>query len=217
MSRKRSKTNLYRWVAISLAAHIFLLLLPAHIFQVIFPLRAVGLGGRIRDLTPDFAEVAIAILRPPAGPVVEVAEEVFDEVEEVEEIPPGIPSTAPSAESSGDGSGAEDGPDTQDGPEGSRGEPTGEAIFFPARPRLIVPPTLEDLKIESLRVDLKILVGADGVPEEVVVPDSLAGSEIGLRLAESAMRFRFEPAKKGDLPVASWVDLPLLIESSPRK
>jgi len=211
VSRKRSKTNLYRWIAISLAAHIILLLLPAHIFQAIFPRRPAGLGGRVRDLTPDFAEVAIAILRLPAGPVVEVAEEVFEEAEEVEEIPPGIPSAAPSTESSGDGSG------TEDGPEGSQGEPTGEAIFFPARPRLIVPPTLEDLKIESLRVDLKILVGADGVPEEVIVPDSLAGSEIGLRLAESARRFRFEPAKKGDLPIASWVDLPLLIESSPRK
>ena len=34
----------------------------------------------------------------------------------------------------------------------------GEPVFFPARPRLIVPPALEDLKIKSLRVSLKILV-----------------------------------------------------------
>jgi len=211
VSRKRAKTNLFRWIAISLAAHIILLLLPAHIFQTVFPRRAPRLGGGLRDLTPDFAEVAIAILRLPAGPVVEVVEEVFEEVEEVEEIPESVPSAALSRESSGDGSG------TERGPEGSGGEPAGEAVFFPARPRLIVPPGLEDLKIESLRVDLKILVGADGVPKEVIIPDSLAGSEIGLRLAESARRFRFEPAKKGDLPIASWIDLPLLLESSSRK
>jgi len=217
LSRKRAKTNLFRWIAISLAAHIILLLLPAHIFQVIFPRRAAGLGGGLRDLTPDFAEVAIAVLRLPAGPVVEVVEEVFEEVEEVEEIPESVPSAALSRESSGDGPDAGEGSGTERGPDGSGGEPAGEAVFFPARPRLIVPPALEDLKIVSLRVNLKILVGADGVPKEVIIPDSLAGSEIGLRLAESARRFRFEPAKKGDLPIASWIDLPLLLESSSRK
>ena len=220
MSRRRAKTNLYRWIAISLAAHIILLLLPAEIFRTIFPRRAAGPGGTLRDLTPDFAEVAIAILRPPAGSVVEVTGEVLEEeevVEEAEEISPEVPPDATFPEGPGEGTGPGDGSGTEEGPEGSAAEAAGEAVFFPARPRLIVPPTLEDLEIESLRVDLKILVGADGVPEQVVIPDSLAGSEIGLRLEESAMRFRFEPAKKGDLPISSWVDLPLLLESSSRK
>jgi hypothetical protein len=215
VSRKRANTHLYRWIAISLAAHIVLLLLPADFYRTIFPRRTVGSGGGMRDLTPDFAEVAIAILLPPAEPVAELAEEVPEEAEETEEEPVATPSVAPSVESSGEGGGTGEGIDGSGGE--AAGEPTGEAVFFPARPRLIVPPALEDLEIKSLRVDLKILVGADGVPEQVVIPDSLAGSEIGLRLEESARRFRFEPAKKGDLPISSWVDLPLLLESSPRK
>ncbi len=211
MSRKRARRNLHRWVAISLAAHIILLLLPAHIFQVIFPRGHGGSSGCLRDLTPDFADVAIAILRLPAGPFVEIPEEEFEDLEKIEEIPSGIPSTAPPQESAGEGRGP------GDGLEGGEGPSTAEPIFFPARPRLIVPPTLENLRIKSLRVDLKILVGANGIPEEVILPDSLSGREIGRRLMESALRFRFEPAKKGDLPIASWVDLPLLLESSPRK
>ncbi len=211
MSRKRARRNLHRWVAISLAAHIILLLLPANIFQAIFPRGHPSSSGSLRDLTPDFAEVAIAILRIPAGPFVEVPEEEFEDLEEIEEIPSGVPSAAPPRESTGEGRGP------GDGLEGGQGPSTSEPIFFPARPRLIVPPSLEDLKIKSLRVDLKILVGASGIPEEVILPDSLSDREIGRRLMESVLRFRFEPARKGDLPVASWVDLPLLLESSPRK
>ena len=220
MSRKRAKTNLCRWIAVSLAAHIILLLLPADIFQAVFPRRATGPGGTARDLTPDFAEVAISILRPPSGPAVEVAEEVFEETREVEEIDqmtPAIPPAAQSAQGSEEGTGLSDGSGPVESSEGSGRDAAGDAVFFPARPRLIVPPTLADLEIASLRVDLRILVGADGVPQEVIIPDSLSGSEIGLRLKESAARFRFEPAKKGDLPISSWVDLPLLLESSSRK
>jgi hypothetical protein len=218
VSRKRAKTNLYRCIAISLAAHIILLLLPAGIFQTVFPRRTSGLVGTSRDLTPDFAEVAISVLRPPAGSVVEVAEEVPEEtsqVEDVTEISPVIPPAAGSPQGSGERTGPGYGNGQAEGSKGSARAAADDAVFFPARPRLIVPPTLEDLQIESLRVDLRILVGADGVPREVIIPDSLSGSEIGLRLAESATRFRFEPAKRGDLPISSWVDLPLLLESSP--
>jgi hypothetical protein len=209
VSRKRPRGELYKWVAISVAIHVILLLLPAHIFQALFPPRHGGTGGGLRDLTPDFAEVAIAILRVPAGPVLEMpeAEVELEAISEIDETPQGRPASNPAGGVPGEGSGAGDGVGDREGPS------TAEPIFFPARPRLIVPPAMEDLDIESLRVDLRILVNSSGIPEEVIIPDSLAGSEIGRRLQESALRFRFEPARKGDLPVTSWVDLPLLLES----
>lgn len=209
MSRRRPPSNLYKWIAISLAAHVILLLLPAHIFEAIFFQRTGGFSGGSRDLTPDFADIALSVLNLPSGPVVQVPAEQPDETAEAEEapLPSGPPSGSPPADSPGEGTGSGEGMGSGEGPS------VADAVFFPARPRLIVPPAMDDLRIKSLSVDLRILVDADGIPRQVILPDSLVGTEIGGRLLESARRFRFEPARKGDLPVQSWVDLPLLLES----
>jgi hypothetical protein len=199
MTRRRAKASITRWIILSVLIHVTLLLLPMHLFRVIFPKEGVAPYGLPKDLTPDFSEVALSIIQVPQGPVVETAE--TDPEQEIEEIPfpSGVSLTSP--------------PGALEGP-GAR-EP--EPVFFPPRPRLIVPPPLEDLDITNLRISLRILVGTNGRPEEVVLPDSLVDREIGRRLLESARRFRFEPARKGDLPVASWVDLPLVLESSRKR
>lgn len=79
---------------------------------------------------------------------------------------------------------------------------------------MIVPPQTDNLEISTLSIDIRILVGVDGRPVKIEIPDNLTDPEIRKRLLESAARFRFEPARKGDLPIASWISLPLELEAS---
>jgi protein TonB len=99
-------------------------------------------------------------------------------------------------------------------PAGESGDASVEPQFFPAVPRYIVPPTLADLEVASIEVRVRILVGTTGRPEQVVIADTLSSEAIKRRIISAARRFRFEPAKRGETPVASWVDLPLVLESA---
>ena len=198
MTPTRATSNLYKWVAVSILIHVSLLLVPMRIFDAVFPRDRVGPHGLPKDLTPDFSEIAIAVVQVPQVPVVEAVEGPFEEMDEIlfpRVAGPAVPPTEG----------------------GGQGYPDIKPPYFPPRPRLIVPPPLEDLDITGLRISLRILVGPNGHPQEVIIPDSLENQEIRRRLMESARRFRFEPAKRGDLPVASWIDLPLVLESSRRR
>lgn len=201
MTFTRATPGLRKWVVISVLIHVALLLVPVHIFEAVFPRDRVRSYGLPKDLTPDFSEIAIAVVQVPLVPVVEAVDGPVDEIEEIEEIlfPRASSPAIPSAESGGEG------------------YPYLRLQYFPPRPRLIVPPPLEDLDITDLKVSLRILVGTNGRPQEVIIPDSLENEEIRGRLMESARKFRFEPARRGDLPVASWIDLPLVLESSRKR
>ena len=198
MTRARSGGGLGTWVIVSALLHITMLLVPAGFLDFLFPRTPPSLQGGPRDLTPDFTDIALSLtpireneVTPESAVTVDISDE------DVAQPDPGSQVTSPA------------GPPTQ------VGMPAGELMpLFPPVPRLIVPPALDDLGISSLHINLKILVDTYGIPEQVILPDSLPDHEIRRRVMECAWRFRFQPARRGDVPVASWVEVPLVLESS---
>jgi protein TonB len=175
-----------------------MLLVPAGFLDFLFPRTAPSVEGGLRDLTPDFTDIALSLTPIPENQVtpesavdVVMSEEVAAQPDEGLQVP--SPVGAP-----------------------TQGSITaGETMpLFPPVPRFIVPPALEDLGISSLHINLRILVNTEGIPEQVILADSLPDYEIRRRVLECAWRFRFQPARRGDVPVASWVELPLVLESS---
>jgi hypothetical protein len=192
---------LYRWLVISILLHSCLLALPGGFLDKMFPPRTESADTRAMDLTPDFEDLAISVITMPGQPASTPVEawEADEEAQSAaeESFQPSVPGIGP--------------------PEpGGLGDSDSHADtrFFPPIPRLIVPPDLYDLDISTLSIDIRILVGTDGRPVEIELPETLVDPEVRRRLHASAGRFRFEPARKGDLPVQSWISLPLQLEAS---
>jgi len=201
MKSSTQSRGLYRWLVLSLLIHSCLLALPSGFLETLFPPRTAPSETAPTDLTPDFDAMAISIISMPGEPGAASAE--AGETEDAVPAPPveafhaALPGTGP-PEPGGQG----DSPSSAD------------TRYFPPVPRLIVPPDLDDLGISNLDIRISILVGTDGRPVEIRLPDSLVDPEIRSRLMASAGRFRFEPARKGDSPIQSWISLPLELEAS---
>jgi hypothetical protein len=193
--------RLYRWLVVSLLLHSCLLALPGGFLETLFPPKTASVETAATDLTPDFEDMAISIITMSVAPTA-AALDAWEPEDAAAVLPgeifhPAVPGTGP--------------------PEpGGHGDSDSHADtrFFPPIPRLIVPPALDDLDIFTLSVNIRILVDTDGRPVEIELPDSLVDPEIRRRLMASAGRFRFEPARKGDSPVRSWISLPLQLEAS---
>jgi hypothetical protein len=193
--------RLYRWLFVSILIHSCLLALPRGFLQTLFPARTMPFETSGRDLTPDFEDIALSVVTMSGKQAVLPVETqemeeaaVLSQAEAYHTALPGIGPPEP----------------------GRRGNSDSHADtrFFPPIPRLIVPPTLDDLDISSLSVSIRVLVGTDGRPLRIELPESLVDPEIRRRLMVSVDRFRFEPARKGNLPVESWISLPLQLEAS---
>ncbi len=204
MTRLTHRPSLRRWLMISLLLHSCLLALPGGFLETVFPARIAPIPIAITDLTPDFEDIAISVIamsgQPTAAPAETWEPQEAAVVVPAEVLQPSLPGT---------GSPKPGGYGDSDSPADTR--------FFPPIPRLIVPPALDDLDVSTLNVNIRILVGTDGRPVEIELPESLVDSEIRRRLMASVGRFRFEPARKGDLPVRSWISLPLQLEASPTR
>jgi hypothetical protein len=191
-------------VIVSVLLHLALLLVPGHIFDIFFPREKPTLKeGRTTDPWPGFSEIVMVVV--PLEEEAEARAPVVVELDQPDVAPTPISET-PAASGHLPGE-----------PGIAHGEiPPGdiEPQFFPPIPRFIVPPSLEDLGIAALTVNVRILVTASGLPERVVLEDALADPEVRRRILDCAQRFRFEPARLGDTPVSSWIDLPLVMESA---
>jgi outer membrane biosynthesis protein TonB len=201
MTRVRRKSDLRLWLMVSLLLHSLMLALPARLFQVVFPEESVEVGYGSSDLTPDFQEIAFGVVEIPVE--VPLPTPPAEETEPADKAP--VPEHARRMGGDHDS--------RRSGAQGE-GESHADTRFFPPIPRLIVPPNIENLEVSILKVNIRILVGADGRPKEIELPDTLSHGEIRRRVLESAARFRFEPARMGDLPVAAWIDLPLEFEAT---
>ncbi|MEW6332344.1 MAG: energy transducer TonB [Pseudomonadota bacterium] len=60
------------------------------------------------------------------------------------------------------------------------------------------------------RVLLSVHVGADGASEEVRLKRSSGHAVLDGAALQTVQRWRFVPARRGDTPVESWVDVPIL-------
>jgi hypothetical protein len=204
MTRLTHRPGLRLWLMVSLLLHSCLLALPGGFLERVFPARTAPVQALITDLTPDFEEMSISIIAMSGEPAI-AAEESWEPEEAAAVVPeeplqPSVPGTG-SLEPGGYGD----------------SDSYADTRFFPPIPRLIVPPALDDLDISTLNINIRILVGTDGRPVEVELPEALVNPELRRRLMTSAGRFRFEPARKGDLPVQSWISLPLQLEASPAR
>jgi protein TonB len=177
-----------------------MLALPGRLLDAVFPAKPEAVPGVQADLTPDFEEIAFSVLRLPREPVIVPPEISISEVADLSVVPE--PPQAPGGY----------GPSGAPGIAGSYGPPT-DTRFFPPVPRLIVPPDLADLHVSALKIDIRILVGTDGHPLEIDLPDTLLDRETRRRLMESVASFRFEPARRGNQTVPAWINLPLELEA----
>ena len=62
---------------------------------------------------------------------------------------------------------------------------------------------------EQGRVVLRVLVTADGQPEQVEVRTSSGSPRLDATALETVRRWKFVPARQGDRPVATWVLVPI--------
>jgi hypothetical protein len=198
------RTDLRFWLLVSLAAHSLLLAAPHGLIEMVFPERPETAESQPGDLTADFGQHALKVIDIAPDEVPAVADVLPVEATE-DAVPDPLPGPA----------GPPDGADIplQGGGSGSVGGES-DTRFFPPVPRLIVPPNLGDLGIAHLSVRIRILVGVDGRPASIEIPDTLANQEVRGLLLESAAGFRFEPARVGKTPVSAWVDLPLELRAS---
>lgn len=60
------------------------------------------------------------------------------------------------------------------------------------------------------RVVLSVQVGADGASHEVLLKRSSGHAVLDAAAQQTVRRWRFVPARRGDTPVESWVDVPIL-------
>jgi hypothetical protein len=209
MTRVRGFPGLRAWIIVSILLHVGLILLPAQFFDVFYPREAYVPDEHtfrpLADFIPDYRLVDLApeteTPTAPEEPVLIEIEEYHTPVET-----PAQASPQPAGEASDEAA--------RGGTHLGLGIAEPEDQFFPPVPRYIVPPDLEDLGVTSIRLDLRIFVSTTGEPLEIVLPDTLANEAIRYRVVESARRFRFQPARRGDRPVASWIDLPLVLESA---
>jgi hypothetical protein len=200
-----------RWLVISAALHLCLLALPVAILEVVFPTGPAPVPRAGKDLTPDFRDIALHLVEPPADAGQAARTGKAGEIQPVDEGPT-LPE--PELRVAGGEAGLPAPVGTATEPGAGGGRPGIESGFFPPVPRLVVPPDLSDLNVARLSVLVRVLVGTDGRPAEIEIPDTLSNSLVRERILESIAGWRFEPAHEGGIPVRAWTDMPLELETS---
>lgn len=196
--RKKKTTSLWKYIVPAVLLHLAILLLPGHVYEVFFPSTSPEDSGPPSDLMPDFEQYAIHVVY------------IDDEEPQVEIVTNPAVEVAPPA---GEGvtTGEEPG---SGGDEGLLVVP--EPRFYPPVPRLIVPPSVQNLDLADLTVTLRILVDREGRPMEVVIVNAPENRVVYDRVMEAAREFRFRPARRGTEPVEAWIELPLNLETTRR-
>jgi protein TonB len=232
--RKRRSSALWKYVGLAVLLHFSILLLPSHVVETFFPTSAPEDAGPPADLTPDFEQYAIHVVyiddEPPQvevtrNPAVEMAP-LEVEPQYVERLTQALaPEPAQDREVSTEPHGQAAPPPSGEGPDvgaepgagGDQGLVAAEQPrFYPPVPRLIVPPSVENLDIKDLTITLRILVDREGRPVQVVIVNPPDDVKVYERVMEAAEEFRFTPARRGDEPVESWIELPLNLETTRR-
>jgi len=62
---------------------------------------------------------------------------------------------------------------------------------------------------EQGRVVLRVLIGADGVPQQAEVQQSSGHGRLDRAAAEAVMRWRYVPGKRGGVPETMWFQVPI--------
>jgi protein TonB len=62
---------------------------------------------------------------------------------------------------------------------------------------------------EQGRVVVRVLISVDGVPQQAEVHQSSGFARLDRSAVEAAMRSRYVPLKRGEIPEATWVLAPM--------
>jgi protein TonB len=62
---------------------------------------------------------------------------------------------------------------------------------------------------EQGRVVLRVLIGADGVPQQAEVQQSSGHGRLDRAAAEAVMRWRYVSGKRGGVPETMWFQVPI--------
>jgi protein TonB len=62
---------------------------------------------------------------------------------------------------------------------------------------------------EQGKVVLRVLIGADGVPQKVEISQSIGFDRLDRQAQEAVMRWRFVPGKRNGIPEAMWNLVPV--------
>jgi protein TonB len=95
------------------------------------------------------------------------------------------------------------------------GSPSGVETTLPGfgaaylhNPKPVYPPLARKMGIEG-KVTLKVFVSKDGKPLELDVADSSGNDLLDKAAFDAVKNWRFVPARKGDVPHAEWVQVPI--------
>jgi protein TonB len=231
--RRRKTTSPWKYIVPAVLLHLAVLLLPGRFYESLFPTTSPESAGPPSDLTPNFEQFAIHVIyiddEEPrveivTNPAVEVAplEAESDYVERLmESATPEDTESRPEPEPPSGSAGPRptgEGPEVDESPGagGDEGIIVVEPRFYPPVPRLIVPPSVENLDLEDLTITLRVLVSKTGRPLEVVIVNAPEDEVVNGRIMAAARQFRFRPARRGDEPVEAWIELPLNLETTRR-
>lgn len=78
-------------------------------------------------------------------------------------------------------------------------------------PRPAYPPLARRMGEEG-RTVLRVLVSAEGLPEQIELRESAGSPRLDTAAQEAVRRWRFVPARQGDRAVAAWVLVPLVFK-----
>lgn len=231
---KRKTTSPWKYITLAVLLHLAAILLPGHVYEVFFPSTSPQDSGPPSDLMPDFEQFAIHVIyiddREPlveivTNPAIEVAP-LEAEPEYVERIRDAASNDAREAREetepvhgaaglppAGEGETVSEEPGAG-GDEGLLVVP--EPRFYPPVPRLIVPPSVQNLDLTGLTITLRILVDKEGRPMEVILVNAPENQMVCDRVMEAAREFRFRPARRGTETVEAWIELPLNLETTRR-
>jgi protein TonB len=62
---------------------------------------------------------------------------------------------------------------------------------------------------EQGRVVMRVLIGADGVPQQAEVQQSSGHGRLDRAAADAVMRWRYVPGKRGGVPETMWFQVPI--------
>ena len=88
------------------------------------------------------------------------------------------------------------------------GAPPHFDVAYLIKPQPVYPPMARRLGIEGL-VLLRVQVGASGVPEQVSIAQTSGTNSLDEEALRAVRESRFEPARRGDTPVAHVVEVPI--------
>ncbi len=198
---KRRRSDLRIWIAISILLHLSFVFLPSQVVNTFFPKEVPQEARAPSDLVPDFDLKAFQVVLYAE----DVEENTWQEPERERE-------KAPTPKRLKHRSGAAGTQAVEPEAEKER-----SPIFIPPRPRYVSPPDIGREGTEKVRIVLEILVSSSGTPLEVKVRGDIKDPAVERKIRDTAMSYRFEPARLGTTSVDSWVMLTLEVGTSPTR